>query len=294
MLYLLAASVLVMLASLAGVISVFRYFGPFIERNLSILVSFAAGVFLLVSYVLGVEALEAAPSYEAGLVWILAGAVGIFLIFRFVPGFHHHHDTHAERHAHSVLDARRIILSDGIHNIGDGILLAAAFAVSGTFGMLAALSVLLHELVQELSEFFVLRQAGYSVRKALTINFIVSSTILIGALGGFFLLDTFAQLEGPLLGIAAGALFVVVFHDLIPHSIRASRAGAQYGRHILWFVLGAILMIGITGSVGHTHDDGHHDHHAGDHYDDEYLHGHHDDDNGHAHDDEHAHDDHHD
>lgn len=285
---LLIASFAVMLVSLAGVLSMSRYLGPLIERNLSILVSFAAGVFLLVSYFLAVEAVEAAPSLEAGLVWVVAGALGLFLLFRLLPGFHHHHDTAVEKHAHSPLDARRILVSDGIHNVGDGILLAAAFAVSGPFGLITALSVLLHEFVQELSEFFVLRQAGYSVRKALAINFAVSGTILIGAVGGFFLLDVFEQLEGPLLGIAAGALAVVVLHDLVPHSIRSSRASARYGRHVLWFTLGALVMLAIALSAGHTHGDDHHNDHHG-HTHDEALHDEHDHEQDEAHHDDHAH-----
>ncbi len=88
-----------------------------------------------------------------------------------------------------------------------------------------------HELVQEVSEFFVLKQAGYSTKKALLTNFAVSSTILIGSIGGTFLLDTFSELELPLMGIAAGAFLVVVFQDLIPHSVRKAKAKASHLKH---------------------------------------------------------------
>ena len=47
-----------MLASLGGVISVWKKAGRLIEKNLSLLVSFSAGVFLIVSYQLGVETIE--------------------------------------------------------------------------------------------------------------------------------------------------------------------------------------------------------------------------------------------
>jgi zinc transporter ZupT len=56
----------------------------------------------------------------------------------------------------------------------------------------------------------VLRQAGFATRKALVINFITSSTILIGAIGGYFLLEKFEAIEPALLGITAGA-FLILF-----------------------------------------------------------------------------------
>ncbi len=251
MVYILLASLAVMLASLVGVLSVWKHLGSVIERNLSVLVSFSAGVFLLVGYELAYETLEHAPSLSYGLGWIGVGMLCIWLVFRFVPAFHHHHSAHDESSPHSRLDGRRILASDAIHNVGDGILLAAAFAVSIPFGAITTLSVFTHEFVQEISEFFVLRQAGYDTKRALWLNFLVSATILIGAIGGFFLLETFEQLEMPILGVAAGALFVVLTYDLIPESVRSSRKTTQYGRHFLWFILGALLMYSISMFAGH-------------------------------------------
>jgi len=246
--YLLLASLAVMLASLVGVFSVSKHLGAFIERNLSMLVSFSAGVFLLIGYELATETLAHAPSAVQGVGWIITGALALWLVFRFAPAFHHHHDDSEENGRHSRIDGRRVLLSDALHNVGDGILLTAAFAVGTPFGFVTAASVFVHEVVQEVSEFFVLRQAGYGMRRALALNFLVSGTILIGALGGFFLLETFEALETPLLGLAAGALAVVLAHDLIPHSVRSSKNAARRGahtlQHLLWFLLGALLMYG--------------------------------------------------
>lgn len=237
---------LIILASLVGVFSVWRRAGQVVENNLSLLVSFSAGVFMVIAYQLGVEVIEHSSTLGAGLVWIIIGALTLWLLFKFLPSSHHHHDTLLETHPHSRLDARRIMTSDALHNVGDGILLAASFAVSSSFGALTALSIFIHELVQEMSEFFVMRQAGYSTKHALVLNFAISSTILIGALGGFFLLESFEMLEVPLLGLAAGAFLVVVVQDLIPHSVRASRHENLYFRHLSWFFVGAILMFVIN------------------------------------------------
>ncbi|MDP2642100.1 MAG: ZIP family metal transporter [bacterium] len=251
MLELISYSVFIMGASLIGVVSVWQGAGKIIERNLNLLVSFSAGVFLVIAYQLGAEAVEHSSTVGSGLVWVVTGALSIWLLFKVLPSFHHHHESALEEHPHSRLDARRIMVGDGLHNVGDGILLAASFAVGTPFGAITALSIFVHELVQEMSEFFVLRQAGYSVRQALVLNFTISGTILLGALGGSFLLDGFETVEAPLLGLASGAFLTVVLHDLIPHSVRASRQKNLYLRHFVWFLLGIVLMFVVNMLVGH-------------------------------------------
>lgn len=296
MIYVILASVAIMFVSLAGVFSVWKKAGHIIERNSSFLVSFAAGVFLIVSYNLTLEVLEHGESILESLIWVGVGIVGVLVFFKMLPHFHHHHDEHEEEHTHSPIDVRRILIGDGVHNIGDGILIAASFAVSPVVGLIATISVFVHELVQEVSEFFVLRQAGMSVRKALSINFAVSSTILIGALGGFIFLETFEAIEIPLLGIAAGSFFVVVIYDLIPHSVRNSRGQTHHLKHIVWFFAGVAMMflLGTIFGHGHGHNEQDHDHAGelhlaenGDHEEEkESDHGHHDD-HGHEHDHDH-------
>src|SRR3989338_4332454 len=72
-------------------------------------------------------------------------------------------------------------------------------------------------------------------------NFFVSSTILIGSIGGYFLLEQFRAFEVPLLGLAAGSYLIVVFHDLVPHSIDSARERGHYGRHVVFFAAGVAL-----------------------------------------------------
>lgn len=238
----LIASFLVMLASLSGKLIAWRQAGPVIERNLHFLVSFAAGVLLVIIYNLSQEIIEHAGSLALGLPWIAAGALIVLVAFRYLPNFHHHHDATARDHTHSRIDANRILLSDGIHNVGDGVVIVTSFVASPLLGMATTVSILVHEMLQEISQFFVLREAGLSARRALTYNFLVSSTILIGAIGGYFLLDKFVALEMPLLGLAAGSYLIVVFHDLVPHSLRSARERQHYVKHIAFFATGILLM----------------------------------------------------
>ena len=246
---LLIACAAVMLASLVGVFFISEGAGRFFERNMGYLVCFSAGVFLIIAYGLSTEVLEHASSSAQGVLYIFLGAVGIWTLFKLMPGLHDHPE-HGHTHSHPI-DPRRMLMTDAFHNIGDGILLAASFAVSPALGLAAAASVFVHELLQETSEFFVLRAAGYSVARALGWSFMVSCTILVGALGGYYFLDTFESLEPVLLGISAGAFLVVVLSDLIPHSVRDAKSSSHYMTHIGWFVLGAVLMSLLAAFLGH-------------------------------------------
>ena len=240
MLEVLLASFLIMLISLSGKLAAWRGLGALIERNLHFFVSFAAGVLLIIAWSLSQELIEHAGSLSAGLPWIAIGAVVILVAFRYIPQFHHHHDK--GDHSHSKIDANRLFASDAIHNIGDGIVIVVSFAASSLLGIASAVSIAAHEMLQEISEFFVYREAGLSVRMALWLNFLTSSTILIGAVGAFFLLERFEALEVPLLGLSVGAYLIVVFHDLIPHSLSSVSDRAHLVRHVAYFLIGAILM----------------------------------------------------
>ena len=251
MFILLFYSIIVMLASLVGVLALWSRAGAFIERNLGFLVSFSAGVILIIDYHLTREAIEHAPSPGVAIVWIGIGAVALWLLFTFLPAFHHHHSNDEDDDPRHHLDPRRLSVSDALHNIGDGILLATAFGASSMLGIATAVSVFVHELVQETSEFFIYLRSGYPVKKALIVNFIVAATILVGALGGYFLLETFEALEVPILGLAAGSFFMVVLHDLIPHSVRSSETPAHYLRHAAWFLAGLLVMLMLSTLLGH-------------------------------------------
>ncbi len=251
---LIITSFIIMFASLSGILLASRVFANFIQKNLHFLVSFSAGVFLVVTYGLATEALEH-NTFKIGVLWILIGCVATWILMKMIPESHHHHEEGSD-HTHSNIDARRIVLADTVHNLGDGILLAGAFAVSTTFGIITAIGVLIHEILEEISEFFVMKEAGWSTKKALVINFFTSSSILLGAIGAYFLFETMEHAEPILLALAAGVFLVVVLQDLIPHSIRKSSEEKHIclKKHIVWFLLGVVLMASVNTFLSHEHD----------------------------------------
>lgn len=249
MLEIIGFSLLIMLASLVGVVSLWGQAGVVVERNLHFLVSFSAGVFAVIVYHLGAETIDHA-GLVAGLISMLGGALLISVIFKLMPVLHRHAEQD-EEHDH-LIDPRRVLLADAIHNAGDGILLATSFVAGPVVGVSAAISIAIHEILQGTSEFFILREAGYDASKAFIRTAAVSSTILIGSVGGFMALNLFEILEGPLLGFAAGAFLIVVLGDLIPHSVRHSIRTSHYVRHTVLFLIGVTLMSCVSFFLGHA------------------------------------------
>ncbi|HWO07025.1 MAG TPA: ZIP family metal transporter [Candidatus Paceibacterota bacterium] len=246
--YPIAAALLVMLVSLAGIIFSAQVFASWVHRNLTYLASFAGGVFLIVIYHLLEETLhEGSLSLAAGAV--LFGATLMVALHHLLPDAHHHHDV-SHDHAHTPIDGRRVLVSDALHNVGDGVLLVAAFAVNATVGFTAAIGVVLHELVQEISEFFVLREAGYNNREALLRNFISSSTILVGV-GVALFLAAAEEIAILFAGIAAGGFLVVLVQDVLPHAIHSTRAHGGAWLHVGAAILGITVMLGVQFFFGH-------------------------------------------
>ncbi len=240
-----------MLASLSGLIFLIKGFEGWLHTNGKYIIAFSAGIFAVVTFDLFIETFEFVDYW----LWALLSIVGGFLIFeiaeRLFPEIHHHHDDeHEEICSHS---RRKVIWGDALHNIGDGILLALAFSVDVKVGLVAALGIFIHEFVQEVNEFSILKLSGLSTKKALLINFLVSATIIPGVIIGMY----FAQIEsiiGILFGLAAGAFLHLIFTDLVPHSIENSRKDKRYFFYIFLVIAGIFTIIAVN-QIGGGHSD---------------------------------------
>ena len=80
-----------------------------------------------------------------------------------------------------------ILLANGIHNFIGGMGIGAAIMSDVRIGMTAWLAALLHELPQELGDFGILVDSGWSKGKALMQNFMSALTFPIGGLFVYYL-----------------------------------------------------------------------------------------------------------
>ena len=244
----LIAALAVMAMSFAGVIFTAGRLGAWMHRYLTYLATFSAGVFTLIAYHLANEAVHEG-GWIVGVGSVLFGAALMEGIHILIPTKHHHHG-HTGDHAHSHVDGRGVLISDAMHNIGDGILLVGAFASNLYIGIAATIGVLLHETVQEISEYFVLREAGHTNKGALIRNVLVSSTILIG-FGIATFLSSMDFLVAIISGVAAGGFISVILHDLMPHALASVRLHGGAFIHALAAIVGAVTMLGLQAILPH-------------------------------------------
>ncbi len=229
------ASLLVSCISFAGVV-ILAFKKKWSSNMQTMLVSFAAGVMLSASILdLMPEALEEAG--EANIFpWIFAGVVSFFLLERFVLWFHHHDDGHGDKPA-----AILVLVGDAIHNLIDGVAIAATFLVNPALGVTATLAIAAHEIPQEIADFGVLVASGMKKTKALLFNFLSGLTALIGAVIGFYFLDSVQGYIWIALAYSAGMFLYIACSDLIPELHKDFKIQQRWVQ-TMPFVVGATLL----------------------------------------------------
>jgi len=197
------------------------------EAALPHLVSFATGALL------GAALLALIPHAVLGAgnervhqvgIALIAGIALFFVLEKFLL-WRHCHDDHCDEHtvaddhhhhARKKASGSLVLVGDALHNVLDGVLIAAAFLTDVHLGIVTALAIMAHEIPQEVGIFAVLLHSGMSRGRALALNLLTSLTAVIGGVIGFFALGTALTLLPFALAVAAASLLYVAVADLIP------------------------------------------------------------------------------
>jgi len=129
---------------------------------------------------------------------------------------HHDHTGHDHDQARKKASGSLVLVGDALHNVLDGVLIAAAFLTDVHLGIVTALAIMAHEIPQEVGNFAVLLHSGVSRRRALVLNLLTSLTAVIGGIIGFFALEKALMALPFALAVAAASLLYVAVADLIP------------------------------------------------------------------------------
>lgn len=119
-----------------------------------------------------------------------------------------------ERHLNAA--APMILVGDAFHNAIDGIVIAASFLSSVELGIFVSISIVFHEIPQELADFGILIRSGYSKRKALIFNLLSGSSAIIFGLIAWFFMGTMKSLIPYVLSFSAASFLYIALADLIP------------------------------------------------------------------------------
>jgi len=134
-----------------------------------------------------------------------------------------------------------ILIGDALHNLVDGVVIAAAFATSIPMGIVAGLATVAHEVPQEVGDFAILLSSGYSRGRALAFNLLSSLATFAGALLAYASLARTQALVPFVLALSAASFIYMAVADLMPGLHDKTEAAASARQLVL--VLAGIATI---------------------------------------------------
>ncbi|HBI83454.1 ZIP family metal transporter [Orrella sp. NBD-18] len=226
------------------------------------MVSLSVGVLLAVTFLhLLPEAFETLHDAHALFSTMLASIIGFFVLEKIALLRHSHHhegDGHHHHHGHDRHEAGKggklILIGSSLHNLVDGVLIAAAFLVEPWLGVLTAASIILHEVPHKLSDFVVLINAGLTRNRAFSLIMFSSLCSAIGGVAGYFVLEHMQAGLPYLLVVAASSFMYISVADLMPqmHSRSSLKEAVP---QLLLVALGVSMIYAVTQLMhaGHSH-----------------------------------------
>ncbi|POR11660.1 ZIP family metal transporter [Diaphorobacter sp. LR2014-1] len=237
------------------------------------LLSLAAGALLATAFMhLLPEAFESQASAHDLFATLLLGLVFFFLLDKAElwhhghehspserhihgQGHHDHHPDHAHDHHHGPGQHGHggwaLLTGDSVHCFGDGVLIASAFMADTRLGVVAALSVLAHEVPHHIGDLVVLRHSTRHRNAALLKVSLAGALTALGGLVGYYLVGLWDGGLPYFLAIASSSLVYVALADLIPQ-LQKRLSAAQTLAQIAWLAAGIAVVTFVSG-LAHAH-----------------------------------------
>ena len=242
------------------------------------LLSLAAGALLATAFMhLLPEAFESQAGAHELFTTLLVGLVFFFLLDKAelwhhghehhdpVQGQHGHAHGHGHDHSHGHAHGHEhhhhhaapqgggwaVLTGDSVHCFGDGVLIASAFLADMRLGLVAALSVLAHEVPHHMGDLVVLRQSSASRRIALVKVSLAGAVTALGGVAGYFLVGQLHDWLPFFLAVASSSFVYVALADLIPQLQRHVSA-RETAFQIFWLLLGMAVVTLVSGAA-HSH-----------------------------------------
>jgi len=231
------------------------------------LLSLAAGALLATAFMhLLPEAFESQAGAHDLFATLLVGVVFFFLLDKaelWHHGHEHHHNHHAahehhhghgyDHHHHHAPRAGgwAVLTGDSVHCFGDGILIASAFIADLRLGMIAAVSVLAHEVPHHMGDLVVLRQASSDRRMALVKVSLAGAVTALGGVAGYFLVGQLQDWLPYFLAVASSSFVYVALADLIPQ-LQKRLTARETVLQIAWLIAGMVVVTLVSGAA-HGH-----------------------------------------
>ena len=172
---------------------------------------------------------------------------------------HDHAGRHGHIHRHQELDdaharsasAALVPLAftgDAIHNLVDGMLIAAGFLTDPAFGFLTALAIGLHELPREVGTFGLFVHGGVHPMRAVAYNLVTALVSFFGAAVTLLVGSHMARLGENILPFAAGSYLYIAVAVGIPALTRTQDPSSRLSRVVFW--AGGFVLMGVSALLG--------------------------------------------
>ena len=216
------------------------------KHTLLFLLSISVGVLLSTVFMNFIPEIMEHEYHIETAIFILLGFLIMFVLEKFV---HWHHNKKCEDgqcgHGHAYNLAPVNIIGDGVHNFIDGLVIAGSYAVNVTVGIAATISIIFHEIPQEVADFGVLLYSGMSRKKALFFNFLSAATAILGAVVGIVLVGKLHGFTDFIIPFAAGNFIYIAATNLTPQLHRHCGLKDTI-MHILAIVIGIVIIALVT------------------------------------------------
>jgi len=249
---------ILLVTALAGTTSVLvaaSFSLSLLSKMVHSMVSFSVGILLATALLHSLPEAFTMPGASPQLLFatLLAGLLGFFLLEKIALLRHSHHhegDGHDHHHGHDAEVAGRsgwmILVGDGLHNFVDGVLIAAAFMADYQVGIFTAIAIIAHEVPQEIGDFIVLLNAGFSRTRALMYNLICGLSAVVGGVLAYFFLERAHAAMPYLLVIASSSFIYIAVSDLIPQMHRRPHWAESLRQTVLIaFGVGFVILLSL-------------------------------------------------
>jgi zinc and cadmium transporter len=245
MLYAIISVIIVSLISVIAVLPLL-YKKKLSTRTLLFLLSMSVGVLLSTVFLDFLpEIFEHEYHLSVGL-FILFGFFTMFILEKFV---HWHHSKKCEHgdcgHGHAYNLTAVNLIGDSVHNFIDGLVIAGAYGINVVLGLVSTVSIIFHEIPQEMADFGVLLYSGLSKKRALIFNLLSALTSLIGVIVGLVLIRSLHSFTEFVIPFAAGNFVYIAASNLTPQLHR--HCGLKDSLiHLIAILIGILIVVLIT------------------------------------------------
>ncbi|MGB4413343.1 MAG: ZIP family metal transporter [Paludibacter sp.] len=170
--------------------------------------------------------------------FVLAGILFFFMLEKIIL-WRTCRNKDCERHIKAA--APMILIGDAFHNAIDGVVIAASFLTSTELGIFVSISIIFHEVPQELGDFGILLKGGYSRRKALFYNMLSGSSAIVVGIVAYYFMGTMKSLIPYALAFSASSFLYIALADLIPEMHQKTKLKESFIQ-ILLIIVGVLII----------------------------------------------------